>query len=471
MNATNTWNASPSIKESSIPPTRPYHDKVDYNVSNVYKFIFGGIAIVSFLGNFLFCVAICRRRSLLSKTYNVLVLSLAITDMLTEHEKSSSCPSRVIKMEYKMRYIPLTYAPIGRIRGCGKLTNRPHNFAGNFCVVRRRKLLSKTYNILMLSLAITDMLTGIFLVATPDYLIDRKKFPYPSGLAGEIYCRLIGSTYILFIFGKASTSTIMCLAIDRWYSIVKPIRYKTAFSKRRLYMYITLIWASAAITQINELFITEVTVDGLCTFVTPFYGAEAERILILLHVVITFYIPSIVTWVTFGHIWMHMRQPNIRRHLDNNKATKRLLRMCALAAFFLTVCWFPTETFFILFKFKILELPFEVNLFTSILAMSNSCLNPWIYCLSNREYRREFVRLLCCIKFNVGSSRISSLCFGLVRKRRSRYSFSSDVDQTSINVNQVDGSYVLRLRQMPQASSLSLSTMTSFSNIACSEAN
>ncbi|KAL9950285.1 hypothetical protein ACROYT_G042763 [Oculina patagonica] len=349
------------------------------------------------------------------------------------------------------------------------------SFFGNLllCLVifMKRSMLNKPYNMLICSLAITDMLTGIFLVATPDYLIDRKQFPYLSGLAGEVYCRLIGSTYILFIFGKASTSTIMCLAIDRWYSIVKPIRYKTAFSKRRLYMYITLIWASAAITQINELFITEVTVDGLCTFVTPFYGAEAERILILLHVVITFYIPSIVTWVTFGHIWMHMRQPNIRRHLDNNKATKRLLRMCALAAFFLTVCWFPTETFFILFKFKILELPFEVNLFTSILAMSNSCLNPWIYCLSNREYRREFVRLLCCIKFNVGSSRIGSLCFGLVRKRRSRYSFSSDVDQTSINVNQVDGSYVLRLRQMPQASSLSLSTMTSFSNIACSEAN
>lgn len=262
----------------------------------------------------------------------------------------------------------------------------------------------------------------------------------------------------------------MCLAIDRWYSIVKPIRYKTAFSKRRLYLYITLIWASAAITQINELFITTVE-DGLCTFVTPFYGEKTERMLILLHVIITFYIPSIVTWVTFGHIWMHMRQPNIRRHLDNNKATKRLLRMCALAAFFLTVSWFPAETFFILFKFDILKLPFEFYLFTSILAMSNSCFNPWIYCLSNREYRREFVRLLCCIKCNVRGSKISSMCFAFVGKRRSRYSFSCDADQGSSNGNLVEGPYVLRLRRMPQASRLGLSTVTSFSNIACTEAS
>ena len=262
----------------------------------------------------------------------------------------------------------------------------------------------------------------------------------------------------------------MCLAIDRWYSIVKPIRYKTAFSKRRLYLYITLIWASAAITQINELFITAVE-DGLCTFVTPFYGEKTERILILLHVIITFYIPSIVTWVTFGDIWMHMRQPNIRRHLDTNKATKRLLRMCALAALFLTFSWLPAETFFILYKFNILKLPFEFYLFTSILAMSNSCFNPWIYCLSNREYKREFVRLLCCIKCHVGSSRVSSICFGLLPKRRSRYSITSEPDLTSSIGNVNDGPYVLTIRQMPQASSLSLSTITRFSNIDCSEAN
>ena len=262
----------------------------------------------------------------------------------------------------------------------------------------------------------------------------------------------------------------MCLAIDRWYSIVKPIRYKTAFSKRRLYLYITLIWASAAITQINELFITAME-DGLCTFVTPFYGEKTERILILLHVIITFYIPSIVTWITFGHIWMHMRQPNIRRHLNNNKATKRLLRMCALAAFFLTLSWLPAETFFILYKFEILRLPFEFYLFTSILAMSNSCFNPWIYCLSNREYRKEFKRLLCCFKVSMASNSFSSMCFGSVRKRRSRYSLSADLDQSNPNDNLADGPYVLRLRRMPQDSSLSLSPKTSFSNIACSEAN
>ena len=79
MNVTAAWNSS----VSSISPTRPNHDKGDSIVSEVYKSIFGGIAVSSFVGNLLLCVIICRKRLLLSKTYNLLLLNLAVTDMLT----------------------------------------------------------------------------------------------------------------------------------------------------------------------------------------------------------------------------------------------------------------------------------------------------------------------------------------------------------------------------------------------------
>ena len=45
--------------------------------------VFGVIALLSFLGNFLFCVVLLRKRYLLKKPYNILLLVLAVTDMLT----------------------------------------------------------------------------------------------------------------------------------------------------------------------------------------------------------------------------------------------------------------------------------------------------------------------------------------------------------------------------------------------------
>lgn len=49
----------------------------------VIQAVFGVIALLSFLGNFLFCVVLLRKRYLLKKPYNILLLVLAVTDMLT----------------------------------------------------------------------------------------------------------------------------------------------------------------------------------------------------------------------------------------------------------------------------------------------------------------------------------------------------------------------------------------------------
>lgn len=53
----------------------------------LYKGIFGSIAVLAFLGNLLLCFVICRRRDLLSKPYNILILNLTATDLLTGMSK------------------------------------------------------------------------------------------------------------------------------------------------------------------------------------------------------------------------------------------------------------------------------------------------------------------------------------------------------------------------------------------------
>lgn len=50
---------------------------------NSFNIIFGVVALMSVFGNFLLCVAICKCRVFRLKAYNILVFSLAVTDMLT----------------------------------------------------------------------------------------------------------------------------------------------------------------------------------------------------------------------------------------------------------------------------------------------------------------------------------------------------------------------------------------------------
>lgn len=53
------------------------------NYGVVMKTSFGIIATLSFFGNLLLCLVIFMKRSMLNKPYNILICSLALTDMLT----------------------------------------------------------------------------------------------------------------------------------------------------------------------------------------------------------------------------------------------------------------------------------------------------------------------------------------------------------------------------------------------------
>lgn len=65
------------------------NDKKDLRgiISNEHSVVMtavcGFIALFSFTGNLLLCIVILKRRSMLTKPYNVLIFNLAVTDMLT----------------------------------------------------------------------------------------------------------------------------------------------------------------------------------------------------------------------------------------------------------------------------------------------------------------------------------------------------------------------------------------------------
>lgn len=62
-------------------------DELSTSTADVYarakEVIYGVIAALSFLLNFLFCVMMMRKPAMLKRPHNILLFSLAITDLLT----------------------------------------------------------------------------------------------------------------------------------------------------------------------------------------------------------------------------------------------------------------------------------------------------------------------------------------------------------------------------------------------------
>lgn len=238
-------------------------------------------------------------------------------------------------------------------------------------------------------------LSGLFIIITPNYVINMSSYQVPGGLAGEIFCRVLFSKFFIFTFGKGSVLTITCLAVERWLVLIKPWNYQTIFSQRRLCKYIGFIWLICLGLQSYKLFYVRYFQHS-CDFISLPLEKNMETAVIILYVSFTYFLPTAITWAAFLHIFVRINKLGALRQ-NRGKIEKRLLlRMCAIASATLTVCWFPTEVSYVLnqYGFPILNFGTPFRDFTVALALANSFVNPWIYVLSSRKYRRVLVEFI-----------------------------------------------------------------------------
>ena len=229
---------------------------------------------------------------------------------------------------------------------------------------------------------------GVAIFGTPGFQITKD--PFLVGWAGYIFCYLFANSFFVFLLSKASILTVTLLALERWFSVIRPFRYKVFFAKKKLIIYVVCIFVLSAVLQIYKFFQIKFE-DNKCVYVRLKAG---RQVFVLSYVIVTFILPSMITWASFIHIWYRIKlSPSLIGRTEQAQVHERLLlRMCALTATVLTVCWLPTQLFYVFRTFYIGRDGYEA-IISWILSMSNSIVNPWIYFLSNKDYRKAFLSI------------------------------------------------------------------------------
>lgn len=260
--------------------------------------------------------------------------------------------------------------------------------------LRNRSLLRSSYNVLILSLAVTDMTTGVGLILTPSYIIGINNFPIPSGLAGELFCRIVVSYYLVFTLGIVSVYTITCLSLERWFAVAKPARYRAGFKSYRIYIMVATVWFISFLFNAPHLFEMKLGPENHCEWVSLTTG-DVRRGVALIEFLGKFFVPLVITCLSFLSLWVKVRDSPALFQTNRGKAGVRLLRMCAITAVVLAICWFPNQVYYLLFKFDITQMDTAAHQVTVVMCMGNSTLNPFIYCAINPSYRKHFINFLC----------------------------------------------------------------------------
>ncbi|XP_031556519.1 neuropeptide FF receptor 1-like [Actinia tenebrosa] len=283
-------------------------------------------------------------------------------------------------------------------------------FAGNLlvCVLfaRKKVLLRKTYNIYFLILSITDLLISFALAMTPLFILsDILPFSLHVRSAGSI-CRVLWSRWLLYTLGIFSIYICLLLTIERWFAVVKPLSYQGNFNKKKVTF--SLVCAASLALMFTSSTIIETTYSqdnigaircrrrpiselynrawGLCRFLGECLIPSFIMLGLFIHVILKTHCSVAPMFDVTDR-----RLSNMGRTSQTQKA---VIKMIGTATFFMILCCLPNQTLYLLSKFGHAEIDTPLHHYLEVLTFFNSCINPAIYGITSKTFRKGYWEIL-----------------------------------------------------------------------------
>lgn len=259
-----------------------------------------------------------------------------------------------------------------------------------------KRLLKKSYNKLIFSLAIADVLTAVNLITNPVFVLGDS-FPYPrSPVLGELFCRLIWSRTILFQLASFSVYICLVLTIERWFAVVKPHVYSNTFSRRRIVCYICSSWVCAFISAGSGMIETvyNASPKQICEFHFIAEGSVPRVVIGVFQAVMKMVFPCITMIGLYIHMIYTVKTSAAASAASKVKLRSSMTRMVGFTCCSLIICYAPNQILWVFALAGKVELDSEAHHSTALLTFVASCINPVIYGLSNRNYRKRYKEIL-----------------------------------------------------------------------------
>lgn len=262
-----------------------------------------------------------------------------------------------------------------------------------------KMLLKKSYNILILTLAIADVLTSVQLITSPTFVLGDM-FPIPTDpFLAEIFCRVIWSRVFLFQLVVFSAYIVLVLTTERWFAVVKPYKYKDVFNQRRVICYIIFSWVWSFCLTCGGLFEIRYSSspDKICEFQFYLPGSFFRVFTSVFQVSMKMIFPCLVIIGLYIHMVVKTSKSNVSTAESKAKLRGKMTRMIGAVGFIVIICFTPNQIYLVFAQAGKAKLDTTTHHFLSLLVFVNSCVNPLVYGLSNTNYRQRYRRLLFAI--------------------------------------------------------------------------
>ena len=285
------------------------------------------------------------------------------------------------------------------------------SLGGNSLVIAtiyRKPNLRTNINLLILNLSASDLLMPLF-----AYTIRMKRIYEPRGLwpfdgvVGSITCKLIPFAEYTSIV--VSVLTMGVIAVERFFSVVFPMKRQPINSKKSCFITIALVWFIGTIYPSLYFYTSKIVhkdTKQYCLFSwePAFVHAEAYKVQFTIALILFTMIPFVLFTSLYSSIIISLHRQKGRIKLSSEQATRRNKKYKSIAYMLVTIValfflsWAPVNVY--LFLSALVwptHRPCESRhmIFSAIfVGYSYPALNPFVYFTFNSEYRKSFQELL-----------------------------------------------------------------------------
>lgn len=267
-------------------------------------------------------------------------------------------------------------------------------------------------NVFILSLSISDLVVAFACIP-----IDMGLVLHPYWVFGRFGCKLLPCIHQFSV--ACSSLTLCCIAFDRYYAIVYPLKLKFLQTPTRATILQVCVWVTSAAVSIPYAVFFETVGLSTCVpyshnpmkevcFAKNFH--DTKKIFdIWVTLIVLFFGPflcmSALYTIICYKLWAQRPIGASRRTFDNKlKLKQRAIKMLITVVVVFAFCWCPVLLFNAIAAIHGVEATSatkNLRAFLQCLSLSSTCWNPLVYAYMNEKFRNSFRVLLTCRKGQV----------------------------------------------------------------------
>ena len=248
--------------------------------------------------------------------------------------------------------------------------------------VRKSSSVPKTLRTLMLNLAVSDIVVGVFVQPLfTSFLVTWLQMNNPSC---SIYYLMAG---VIRMLVNVSLLSVVAISVDRFLAIHLHLRYKELVTHRRVVAVVISIWMVCTFFSLTMFWVSIGTV--------PMINAVISTIGFLLSILINIRIHFIVRRHKFQIQSLQLREESQCSEVKRLAVSLKSAGCILYVYLIFSVLYLPLLSSMLAMKINgPNSTNRSLNVLTLLLVFLNSTLNPLIYCWKMRHIRHSVINIL-----------------------------------------------------------------------------